>query len=204
VAIVVVVVAVVVAAILTAAVAVGRGKRHGAAIIILSMTIVALALLAFLPMILEARRSTLNEAAMRRAGAIEPADDVYRLMQVAYPAVFVAMIVESWMADRPFSSRAMAGAALFLAAKALKYWAIATLGDRWSFRVLVPPGSQRILHGPYRVMRHPNYVGVAGEIVGFAVLARAPIAGLVAVLLFGALLVARIRVEERALGLRSR
>ena len=85
-----------------------------------------------------------------------------------------------------------------------RYWAIATLGDRWTFRVLVPPGSSRTLGGPYRVLRHPNYIGVAGELVGFALLAGAPIAGALACAGFGALLFARIRVEERALGLRSR
>ena len=53
-------------------------------------------------------------------------------------------------------------------------------------------------------MRHPNYVAVVGELVGFALLGQAPIAGVVALVAFGALLRARVRVEERALGLRSR
>ncbi len=53
-------------------------------------------------------------------------------------------------------------------------------------------------------MRHPNYVGVAGEIAGFALLARAPVAGLLVLAIFAWLMLARIRVEERALGMRSR
>ena len=44
----------------------------------------------------------------------------------------------------------------------------------WTFRVLVPPGSARTLRGPYRLLRHPNYVAVVGELAGFALLARAP------------------------------
>jgi methyltransferase len=160
--------------------------------------------LAFVPMLFEAQRSAVNERRLRSAGAIEPADDVFVAMQLVYPACFVAMVLEAWLRGRPFGVAAVAGGLVFVGAKALKYWAIATLGDRWTFRVLVPPGSLRTLGGPYRVLRHPNYVGVAGELLGFALLARAPVAGVLACAAFGALLIARIRVEERALGLRSR
>ena len=160
-----------------------------------------LLLLAFGPMLLEARHSRNNERALRAAGAVEPAGDVYSLMQVAYPACFVAMMVEGWFrATSPWLSL---GIRVFVLAKALKYWAIQTLGPRWTFRVLVPPSSARTLAGPYRYLRHPNYVAVAGELVGFALLAGAPVTGTVALLTFGALMLARIRVEKRALGLRA-
>jgi methyltransferase len=154
-------------------------------------------------MLLEARRSARNENSLRAVGAREPATDVYALMQIAYPASFLAMIAEAWVRGRGVTVVAVAGAVVFVLAKAIKYWAIATLGDRWTFRVLVPPGSQRTLRGPYRWLRHPNYIGVAGEIVGFALLAQSPITGVTATAVFVLLLVARIRVEERALGLRS-
>jgi methyltransferase len=164
----------------------------------------ALAALAFVPMIAEAVRSAVNERALRAAGASEPARDVYKFMQLAYPACFAAMTMEAWTRGNTFATAGWMGAAVFASAKALKYWAIATLGSRWTFRVLVPPGSQRILRGPYRLLRHPNYVAVVGELAGFAALAGSPVTGIIAFLLFGALLIARIRVEERALGLRSR
>jgi methyltransferase len=164
----------------------------------------ALAALAFVPMIAETVRSTANERRLRDAGAVEPERDVYKIMQLAYPACFLAMIVEAWSRGTTFATASWLGAAVFVGAKALKYWAIAALGPRWTFRVLVPPASQRILRGPYRVMRHPNYVAVAGELAGFATFSGAPVAGVAAFLGFGALLLARIRVEEQALGLRSR
>jgi methyltransferase len=97
---------------------------------------------------------------------------------------------------------ATTGAAVFVAAKALKYWAIATLGTRWTFRVLVPPLSTRIVAGPYRVLRHPNYVAVAGELIGVALMTRAVLSGPVAVAAFVALMLLRIRTEEQALGSR--
>jgi methyltransferase len=158
-----------------------------------------LAAVAFVPMLLEARRSAANDRVLRASGAIEPRRDVYPIMRVAYPACFLAMIVEAWARDagpgRPFA----AGLLLFTAAKALKYWAIATLGPRWSFRVLVPPGSALVTTGPYRYLRHPNYAGVVGELAGMAVMARAMLTGPAALLVFGTLILLRLRVEARAL-----
>jgi methyltransferase len=158
-----------------------------------------LSVLAFVPMILEALRSTRNERRLRAAGAIEPAGDVYAVMQVAYPASFAAMIGEAWLRDPAISPHAIGGGLVFSLSKALKYWAIGTLGTRWTFRVLVPPGSDRITAGPYRHLRHPNYVAVAGELAGMALMARSTIAGPLAIALFGTLIVLRIRIEERAL-----
>jgi methyltransferase len=155
-------------------------------------------------MLAETAVSASHERALRAAGAEEPADDVYPLMQIVYPAAFVAMLVEAWIRGSGWSGVAWVGLAIYVAAKAFKYWVIATLGGRWTFRVLVPPGSLRTLAGPYRWMRHPNYVAVVGELAGFAVFCQAPIAGTLGVMAFVPILVARIRVEERALGMRSR
>ena len=160
-----------------------------------------LAALVFGPMIGETVRSRRHERALRTAGAIEPRGDVYALMQIAYPACFVAMLAESVL--RPSVGAARGGLVVFGLAKGLKYWAIAALGPRWTFRVLVPPRAPRIVSGPYRWLRHPNYVGVAGELAGVALAARAPRAGLAACLLFGTLMLARIEVEDRALEARD-
>jgi methyltransferase len=148
----------------------------------------------------EALISRAHERLLRARGAREPADDVYRVMQWVYPATFVAMAFEG-LARRPGSLSAwMAGLVVLVGAKCLKYWAISTLGTRWTFRVLVPPGAARIARGPYAMLRHPNYVSVVGELVGVGLLVNAPVMCAVSVLGFGALLRRRIRVEERALG----
>ena len=160
---------------------------------------ILLFVLAFVPMAFEARLSRANEQSLRAAGAREPPGDVYRLMQIAYPVCFGAMVLEAWLRGSRFTPAFAAGAVLFTAAKALKYWAIASLGPRWAFRVLVPRRSSLVSSGPYRHLRHPNYVGVAGEIAGMALMAQAPLSGIVAVITFCTLLFARIRVEERAL-----
>ena len=157
-------------------------------------------LAAFVPMIVEMRRSRRHERALRALGAVEPPDDVYALMRVAYTACFSAMMGEAWLRGTPLDRSFAVGAVIFLQAKAIKYWAIATLGPRWTFRVLVPPRQRLITGGPYRLIRHPNYLGVAGELAGAALMAGAPISGITSLVVFGSLLTARIRVEERALG----
>jgi methyltransferase len=165
---------------------------------------IVLLLIAFAPMLFEARRSRRHERALRSRGAIEPEHDVYPLMQVAYPACFLAMVAEGWAREAPPASLTAAGAVIFAAGKVLKYWAIATLGSRWTFRVLVLPGAPLIMDGPYRWLRHPNYVGVAGELAGFALLAAAPITGVLSLVVFGTLMFVRMAVEERALDARDR
>lgn len=163
---------------------------------------VALFVAAYLPMIVEAALSARHDRQLRAAGALEPKDDVIAVMQFVYPLCFGVMLAESLIAPRSAAGAFTAGALIFAIAKALKYWAVAALGPRWTYRVLVPPNSTLIRSGPYRLMRHPNYVAVAGEIAGFALMAAAPITGTVALIVFVALMRARVRVEERALGLR--
>ena len=165
--------------------------------------VVVLAVALFLPMLVETAISARNERGLRAAGAIEPYDDVIRLMQVAYPAAFVSMIGEAWLRDVVVGDLFVWGAGLFALAKIVKYWAIATLGPRWTFRVLVPPDSSPIRTGPYRFVRHPNYIAVVGELAGAAVMSHAWVAGPLATAGFIWLMARRIVVEERALGLRK-
>jgi methyltransferase len=160
--------------------------------------------LVFVFMLVEARRAAVNERAQRARGGVEPPGDVYALMQLIYPASFLLMLGEgTWRgpAPQPFF---VAGATLFLAAKALKWWAILSLGPFWTFRVIVVPGSRRIISGPYRFVPHPNYVAVVGEFIAVAMMAGAVVSGPLALLAFAALLVKRIAVEERALHVSTR
>src|SRR5436190_17278750 len=155
----------------------------------------ALFLLVFIPMLLEARRSNLNDRVLRAAGAVEPRGDVYQAMQIAYPLSFLLPMAEGFLRARAASLLTVIGFVVFVLAKALKYWAIATLGERWTFRVLVPPSSQPTVAGPYAYVRHPNYVAVVGEIAGVALMAQALSTGPLALATFVVLLLLRIRVE---------
>jgi methyltransferase len=160
-------------------------------------TLSAVAVIALL--LVETWRSRRNEESLRAVGAIEPSGDVYRAMQIAYPVSLLAPFAVAAFAGPASIPVWTAGAGLFLAAKALKYWAIHSLGRFWTFRVLVVRGAPLVTSGPYRYMRHPNYVAVAGEIVGVAVMCAAPVLGALCLVGFGALMRRRIAVEERAL-----
>lgn len=150
-------------------------------------------------LLLETVRAGRNERQQRRRGGIEPEHDVYRWMQVAYPAAFAAMLFEGVFAGLPSMPVWLLGALLFAGGKAIKWWAIISLGPAWTFRVIVVPGMQRVRSGPYRWLSHPNYVGVVGELLGVALMTGARYSGPLACIGFGVLLLRRMAVESRAL-----
>jgi methyltransferase len=120
---------------------------------------------------------------------------------VALHAAFLAACpLEVWLLRRPFPG--LLGpimAMLLVAATLLRYWAIATLGERWTTRVICLRGAPPETGGPYRWMRHPNYSAVVVEMAALPLLHGA---WLTAVFFSGAnllLLRRRIAVEEEAL-----
>jgi methyltransferase len=178
---------------------------------------------------IELRVSRRHERLLRASGAREAPGDVYPWMRIVYPACFVAMTIEGLIVTAPQSQGAapgnfghlrgilsvwlgpmhgaaitIAGVVVLAASKALKTWAIVSLGPAWSFRVLVRPGTPLVRSGPYRCLRHPNYASIVGELLGMALLARAPVTGIASLLAFGILLRRRIHIEEQAVGLQTR
>jgi methyltransferase len=163
-----------------------------------------LLIVVFVPMLIEARRAARNERAQRSRGGIEPPGDVYSVMQIAYPAAFLVMIGEGFwrhaQGEPAYWRMAILGLGLFAIGKALKWWAILSLGPAWTFRVIVVPGAPQVAGGPYAYLRHPNYVGVVLELAGIALASGARVSGPLATLAFGALMMMRIFVEDKALG----
>jgi len=159
-----------------------------------------LAAIVFGALLIETWRAARNERAQRARGGVEPPGDVYKLMRIAYPGAFLAMLVEGAARGSPSPPVLAAGAAVFAAAKALKWWAILSLGPFWTFRVIVVPGTALVAKGPYRWLRHPNYIGVVGELAGVAMMTGGWVSGVAAITTFGVLLMKRIAVEEHALG----
>ena len=153
----------------------------------------------------ETRVSMTHEQLLRKAGAVRPEGDPYLALALLYPAAFVAMVVEGlWRASHSSGIETgpnwfASGVILFAASKALKYWAIAALGIRWTFKVFIIPGRPLVATGPYRYLAHPNYAGVAGELVGAAMMCGAPITGVIGSLAFGAALWQRVRFESAVL-----
>jgi methyltransferase len=148
----------------------------------------------------EAALSAFNERVLRSRGALEARGDPLRIMQWAYPASLVAMAVEGALTGPSPPAVLAAGLALLGLSKALKLWVISTLGVRWTFRVLVLPGARPIEHGPYALVRHPNYIAVVGELIAMALIVWAPWTGTPAVAGYAVLLRRKITVEDAALG----
>jgi methyltransferase len=132
-------------------------------------------------------------------GAVETGAAHFRWMTLLHALFLPACALEA--AFRPFPG-AVGWAALALAAAAqvLRWWAIASLGQRWNVRVIVLPGAPPVRRGPYRFLRHPNYVAVAVEILCVPIIHGAWICALVFSAVNALVLRVRIRDEERALG----
>jgi methyltransferase len=159
-------------------------------------------LLAVLVMMLaELWLSTTNEGVLLANGAVQADDPVYGVMRIAYPCVFIAMALEGMTTGVELGAITFAGVVLMFLAKALKFWAIASLRTRWTYKVLVVPALPLVTTGPYQWMRHPNYVAVVGELIAMALMTHARVTGPLGTLLFGWLLWRRITAEERAMEL---
>ena len=104
------------------------------------------------------------------------------------------------VADRPFlPALGLPMLVVVLAAQALRWWCITTLGHQWNTRVIVIPGAPRVTGGPYRLIPHPNYVAVVVEGFALPLVHSAWITALVFTVLNAALLSTRIKVENSAL-----
>jgi methyltransferase len=84
-------------------------------------------------------------------------------------------------------------------AMALRYWAMTTLGDRWNVRIAVVPGEPAVTSGPYRLVRHPNYLALAVETVALPLVHTAWLTATLGLGFLVPLLARRIRIEESAL-----
>ena len=133
-------------------------------------------------------------------GAVEVGAGHYPWMVLLHTAWLVACPLEVWLLGRPFLPLLGAVSLVaFLGAMALRYWVIATLGERWTTRVLVLPGAAPITGGPYRFTRHPNYLAVIVEILSLPLVHTAWGTAVVFSLANTLLLRVRIAAEERAL-----
>jgi methyltransferase len=148
----------------------------------------------------ELRISQRNLLALRARGAYEVGAAHYPWMVVMHTAFLLSCVAEVWLLGRPWRFEIAAAAlAVLLAALVLRWWVLATLGDRWTTRVMVLPDHELITRGPYRWLRHPNYVAVVLEIAAIPMLHGAWLTAVVFSIANLLLLRARVGVEERAL-----
>lgn len=148
--------------------------------------------------LLELALSRRNERRLRARGAVERGRGHYPFIVVLHALWLAGTLAEGLL--RPgFPPWWPAALAAFLLAQPLRYWAILSLGERWSTRVLVVPGERPVRRGPYRYLRHPNYLAVVVEIFAFPMIFGAWAVAVAFSALNALALYVRVREEERAL-----
>lgn len=136
-------------------------------------------------------------------GGVESGRGHFPAMVALHTGLLVACVAEAVLADRPFLPwLGWPMLVLVLASQALRWWCIATLGPRWNTRVIVVPDLPLVTRGPYRWLRHPNYVAVVVEGVALPLVHTCWVTA-VAFTVLNAVLLLRFRIpaEERALAL---
>ena len=156
----------------------------------------AIALLTFVTLqrLAELAWSRRNESRLRARGAVEAGRGHYPVMVGLHTAWLAALWVFGW--DRPV---ALGWTAAFFALQAARLWVLASLGERWTTRVIVPPAEPLVRRGPYRFVSHPNYLVVALEIPCLPMALGLPWLALGFGLANLAMLAWRIKVEAAAL-----
>ncbi|MDP3505042.1 MAG: isoprenylcysteine carboxylmethyltransferase family protein [Myxococcales bacterium] len=134
-------------------------------------------------------------------GAVEVGQGHFRVMTIFHTLFLLSCAAEPLLLGRVFpGALGWVALALALAAQALRYWAIATLGPRWNTRIIVLPAVPPVVGGPYRFVKHPNYVAVIVELLALPLVFGGWMTALAFSLGNAALLMVRIRAEEQALG----
>jgi methyltransferase len=137
------------------------------------------------------------------AGGVETGQGHYPAMVLLHALFLPACALEPLLWPHPWPwPLALAALVVALLAMALRWWSIATLGERWSTRIVIRPGLGLVRAGPYRLLRHPNYLAVALELLAVPLIGGAVVTAAVATIANLLLLAVRIRAEEQALGLR--
>ena len=134
-------------------------------------------------------------------GGVEYGQAHYRVMTALHTAFLICCALEPWLLARAFpGTLGWVAFGCAIAAQALRYWAIGTLGRRWNTRVIVLPTAPPVVGGPYRFLKHPNYLAVVVELLCVPLIHGAWLTALVFSVLNALMLRVRIKVEEAALG----
>lgn len=150
--------------------------------------------------LVELRVAARNLRWARERGGVERGGGHYPVMVALHLALLIGAPVEVWLADRPLvPALAVSMLLLLVAAHALRWWCITSLGPQWNTRVVVVPGLTLVDRGPYRYLRHPNYVAVVLEGLALPLVHGAWLTAALFTVADLALLTWRVRVEEHAL-----
>jgi methyltransferase len=135
-----------------------------------------------------------NTRRLKAQGAYEVAPGHYPLFFLLHGAWLGGLWWLGW--NRPLI---LPLAGLYLVLEALRVWVLASLGPRWTTRIIILPGAPLVRRGPYRFIPHPNYAVVTAEILVLPLCFGLPVYAAMFTLLNAGVLAIRIRAENRAL-----
>ncbi len=166
------------------------------------MTAAYLALLALvgLERLAELRISRRNQLKLEKLGVRKVAEPHFRWMVFVHAGVLACAAAEVVLLHRPvIPSLAIAMAALFVFTNALRWWVIRTLAGHWNVEVMASSRVGVVTSGPYRWVRHPNYVAVVIELFALPMMHTAWLTALAGTLANLEILRRRLRVEDGVL-----
>jgi methyltransferase len=160
----------------------------------------ALLVLVGLERLFELRISRRNQQKLEKQGVRKIAEPHFRWMVLTHGGVLACAAAEVMLLHRPLIPLlAIAMAALFVFANALRWWVIRTLAGHWNVEVMASSRVGVVTSGPYRWVRHPNYVAVVIELFSLPMIHTAWITALAGTLANLEILRRRLRVEEGVL-----
>ncbi len=140
-----------------------------------------------------------HEKILKGRGAIEVDSRGYKVIVIMHAAFFASILAESLLLHRAVNRYWIILLAIFVAAQALRYWAIGSLDVYWNTKILVAPDHPLIRKGPYRFMKHPNYLAVITEIAVIPLVFSCYLTAVVFSVLNALALRRRIRIETQSL-----
>ena len=150
--------------------------------------------------VLEMRLSRRHQRALAARGARREPEPGFVAMVALHTGVLVASAVEVVALHRPFSlALGVPALVAFALANALRWWVIATLGPHWNVQVVGSLALGVVTTGPYRLVRHPNYVAVFVELLALPLVHGAYLTAVAGTLLHVLVLNRRVALEESVL-----
>jgi methyltransferase len=164
----------------------------------MTLAIYIIVALVALQRLIEVAYAERNTRALIARGAVEIGRAHYPLIVLLHAAWLASIVIFL----PPLPGIRWWALALFLALQLARVWVIATLGPYWTTRIITLESAPLVQTGPYRFVRHPNYLVVAGEIATLPLAFGEVMVAIVFTILNAATLFWRIRQEDRALALR--
>ena len=147
----------------------------------------------------ELRVAKRHEKILKALGANEFDSNGYRFIVGMHIAFFLSLVFEKLIFSRTVNQEWKILILIFFAAQFLRYWAIASLGVYWNTKILVLPKHPSLRKGPYRILRHPNYISVITEIAVIPLILSCYVTGAIFIIMNAFVIRRRIKIEAKAL-----